>query len=73
MNIIGSELNDNEAKFGGAIENDRGTLTILDSTLKNNKAVREGGAVNINRSELSSFDIKNCKLENNKPNDIIYD
>ena len=73
LNIIGSELNDNEAKFGGAIENERGTLTILDSTLKNNKAVREGGAVNINRSELSSFDIKNCKLENNKPNDIIYD
>ena len=69
--ITESTLTENTAKFaGGAIENARGELTITESTLIENTA-DTGGA--IRNYKEKSFNIKNCKLENNKPNDVSYD
>ena len=53
---------------GGAIYNREGELTITESALTENIAEWEGGAI-YNYKE-KSFNIKNCKLENNKPNDV---
>ena len=69
--ITESTLTENTAKFaGGAIENARGELIITESTLIENTA-DTGGA--IRNYKEKSFNIKNCKLENNKPNDVSYD
>ena len=70
LTITKSTLNENTSKNnGGVIYNYVGELTITESTLNNNTANRDGGAINNNREK--SFNIKNCKLENNKPNDYI--
>ena len=55
---------------GGAIQNSWGSLTITQSTLTGNTAKGDGGAINNFKEE--SFSIKNCRLENNKPNDVSY-
>ena len=69
IKITESALHDNMAEYnGGAIENN-GSVTIAESTLKNNTAENGGAIHNYNEK---SFNIKNCKLENNEPNDIDY-
>lgn len=70
LTITESELNDNTTKKGGgAIHNNESELTITESTLTGNTA-EEGTGAAIYNEEEKSFNIKNCKLENNKPNDI---
>ena len=53
---------------GGAIHN-TGEIKITESALHDNMAENGGAICNYNEK---SFNIKNCKLENNKPNDIDY-
>ena len=67
LTITESTLNNNTAKNGdgGAIENREGELTITESTLTENTA-RYGGA--IGNLDEKSFKIKDCKLDNNIPN-----
>ena len=67
LTITESTLTENTAKYrGGAIHNNEGgELTITESTLTGNTA-GYGGA--INNSGENSFKIKDCKLDNNIPN-----
>ena len=67
LTITESTLNNNTAHWkGGAIYNNEGELTITESTLNNNTAQRDGGA--IHNLDEKSFKIKDCKLDNNIPN-----
>ena len=68
--ITSSKLNENVANFnGGAIYNAYGCLTISNSTLNENTANFNGGAICNYKKRL--FNIENCKVENNNPNDIV--
>lgn len=60
---------DSEWFLTKCISFNKGELRITESILNNNTA-DYGGAIYNN--EEKSFNIKNCKLENNKPNDVGY-
>ena len=65
LNIAESTFNSNMANSGGAIVN-KGELNITESTFNSNMAKEGHGAISSNNYELT---IKNCKFNNNKPND----
>ncbi|MDR3223488.1 MAG: hypothetical protein LBT66_07165 [Methanobrevibacter sp.] len=62
VNLLHNEISANNAKVGGAVYSNLGSLNIHDSILRDNKAYSDGGAVYSSTNEMK---IKNDFLINN--------